>query len=115
MKFDITQSVEIIEIMENYISKVRPRPEIRNQLDIGYELLNQSVILNEIRPQWNNPSIMMASGYAKATYVKVNKTWKVYWKRADSKWHQYEPKPTVSSLKHFLKLVDEDKYACFKG
>ena len=63
----------------------------------------------------NNPSKMMTSGYAKATYVKANKNWKVYWKRADQKWHQYEPKPTVSSLSHFLKLVDEDKYACFKG
>ena len=115
MTLDITKSVDIIEIMENYISKVRPRPEIRNQLDIGYELTGQSVILNEIRPQWHNPSEIITSGYAKATFVKANNNWKVYWKRADNKWHKYVPKPTVSNLSNFLKLVDEDQYACFKG
>jgi hypothetical protein len=39
----------------------------------------------------------------------------VFWKRADNKWHAYEPQPTVLQLDEFLKLVDQDKYACFKG
>ncbi len=56
MTLDITQSVDIIEIMENYMSKVRPRPEIRDKLDLEYQIDGQSVILNEIRPFWNNPN-----------------------------------------------------------
>jgi len=47
MALDITKSVEIIEIMENYISRVRPQQEIRHQLDLAYEIENQSIILNE--------------------------------------------------------------------
>lgn len=115
MTLDILFSLEIIETMENYISKVRPKPEIRNRLDIAYEIIGQSIILNEVRPRWNNPEEIFSSGYAKATYVKQKNIWKVFWKRADNKWHAYEPQPTVLQLDEFLKLVDQDKYACFKG
>lgn len=115
MTLDITKTVDIIETMENYISGVRPEPEIRSRLDLNYEIKDQSVILNEIRPVWNNPKEIMTFGYAKATYVKNKKEWKIYWKRADNKWHAYKPKPTVGALKDFLKLVDQDEYGCFKG
>jgi hypothetical protein len=115
MTLDITKSVDIIETMENYISKVRPEPEIRNQLDLNYEIIDQSVILNEIRPAWNNLKEILTFGYAKTTYVKSKNVWKVFWKRADNKWHTYKPKPTVNRLEDFLKLVDQDEYRCFKG
>ncbi len=115
MTLDILKSVDIIETMENYIAKVRPEPEIRNQLDLSYEIKDQSVILNEIRPAWNNPKEIFTSSYAKATFVKNKNVWKIFWKRADNKWHTYKPRPTVEELKDFLKLVDEDKYGCFKG
>ena len=115
MALDITKSLSIIETMENYISRVRPKPEIRHQLDIGYEIKDQSVILCEIRPEWRNPAEIRAISYAKATFVKNKNAWKVYWQRADLKWHSYDPKPMVKQLSDFLKLVDEDKYGCFKG
>lgn len=115
MALDITESLDIIETMENYISKVRPKPEIRNRLDLNYEINGQSVILNEIRPAWHNPKEILTIGYAKATYVKSNNVWKVFWKRADLKWHSYKPEPTVKALEDFLILVDQDKYRCFKG
>ena len=115
MALDITKSLEIIEIMENYISGVRPPQEIRQQLDIGYEIENQSIILNEIRPFWNDRNKIMTNGYAKATFVNSKNIWNIYWKRADNKWHLYEHSPSVGQLKEFLKIVDEDKYYCFKG
>jgi len=115
MAFDIKKSVDIIETMENYIAKVRPRPEIRHQLDIGYEIKNQSVILHEIRPVWKNPSEYRTLDYAKATFVRNKNIWKIFWQRADLKWHSYTPKPTVGKLSDFLKIVDEDKHHCFKG
>ena len=115
MSLDVNKSVDIIEIMENYISKVRPRTEMRNQLDLNYEIQNQSIILNEIRPFWANSKKILTNGYAKATFIKSTNLWKLYWKRADNKWYSYNPVPTVSKLTDFLKLVDEDKFNCFKG
>jgi len=43
------------------------------------------------------------------------KNWKVYWNRADLKWHSYKPVPEVASLEEFLALVERDEHACFFG
>ena len=79
------------------------------------EIDGQSIILNEIRPSWSDPTKMMTTGYAKATFVKNKEVWRIYWKRADNEWHLYKPFPVVDELKHFLKLVDDDVNYCFKG
>lgn len=115
MTLDILKSAEIIGTMENYMAKVRPRPEIRPQLDLGYEIDGQSIILNEIRPFWNDPTKIMTTGYAKAVFVKNKDVWRIYWKRADNKWHLYKPVPVVGELKYFLMIVDDDVHHCFKG
>ena len=115
MALDIFKSIDIIEIMENYIEKVRPEPSIRNQLDIDYEIDNNAVILIEVRPSYKNPGEIARFGYAKATYIKAKDIWKIFWKRADNKWHGYPPHPAVKHLKDFLELVDKDEYHCFKG
>jgi hypothetical protein len=115
MNFEINKSVEIIELLENYLDFVRPSPEIRSQLDISYEIEDESVILNEIRPFWNDPNRIITTGYAKATFNQKNNNWSIFWKRSDNKWDAYKPIPTVKELNDFLIIVDEDKNYCFKG
>lgn len=115
MAIDIMKTVDIIELMENYLEKTRPPENMRHQIDIGYQIENQSVILFEARPFWNNPAQIMQEPYAKATYVKSKNAWKIYWMRSDSNWYGYEPHPEVSSLGEFLAIVDKDEYCCFKG
>lgn len=115
MALDTTNSLDLIEIMENYMAKVRPQPEIRHKIDLGYEIKGQSIVLHEIRPRWDDPKVIQTHGYAKATFVKAKNVWKVYWMRSNLKWYSYDPKPTVKRLHDFLKLVEEDKYHCFKG
>ncbi|HKL26212.1 MAG TPA: DUF3024 domain-containing protein [Desulfuromonadales bacterium] len=57
----------------------------------------------------------MESPVAKATYVKIRKIWKIYWMRADLKWHGYQPDPVVQSIEEFLEIVERDEYGCFYG
>jgi len=83
---------------------------MRDKLDFGYRQEGQSVEIFEIRPVWNDPSEKMESSIAKATYVKSKNQWKVYWMRADLKWHGYEPCRIVKNLEEFLQVVDEDQY-----
>jgi Protein of unknown function (DUF3024) len=52
---------------------------------------------------------------AKAQYVKSRAVWKVYWQRADMKWHSYEPQAEVKSLEEFVTVVEVDEYYCFFG
>lgn len=98
-----------------FIESKRPPAEIRDQVDLGFRIEDQSVLIFEIRPHWNNPDEKMESTVAKATYSKAGNVWKVYWQRADLKWHRYDPTPEVDRLVDFLALVDEDKHACFWG
>lgn len=115
MTFDYTKSDEIIKILENYLAEVRPDPEIRHKIDLGYQIIGQSVILNEILPRWDNPKEIMTINNAKATYVKNKNIWKVFWRRADNKWHPYTPNPIVKTLQDFLELVKKDECQCFYG
>ena len=115
MTIDTLQTLEIIEVMENFIFNIRPPEHIRNQLDIGYKIEDQSIFIFEIRPQWNKPEIILEHSFAKTTFVKSKNCWKVFWKRADLKWHSYTPKPTVKNLLVFTELVREDKHHCFFG
>jgi hypothetical protein len=98
-----------------FVEKLRPPPHIRPKLDFGFRVAGQSIELFEIRPQWNKPEIKHESSFAKATLVRTQGMWKVYWKRADLKWHSYEPVSEVSTIEKFLAVVKEDEYSCFFG
>jgi hypothetical protein len=115
MTIDTLQTLEVIETLENFISKIRPHEHIRKELDIGYTIDDQSIIIFEIRPQGNKPEIIHQYLVAKTTFVKAKNHWKVFWRRADSKWHNYTPNPFVLTIKEFTKLVEEDKLNCFWG
>lgn len=71
MASDISKSAETIETMGNYISKVRPEPEIGHELDINFVIDGQSITLNEVHPSWVNPEEICFYGFAKTTYVKT--------------------------------------------
>ena len=98
-----------------YIERRRPPPHIRRELDLGYRISGQSIEIFEIRPVWKEPQEKVECAVAKATFVRTQGVWKVFWQRADLKWHSYEPVPEVSELSEFLATVEEDKHSCFWG
>lgn len=101
--------------IKKFMDIKRPPPHIRNQLDFGYRIVNQSVELFEVRPEWRNPESKIEIPFAKATYVKKHKHWKIYWQRKDLKWHAYGPVPEVEFFEEFLEVVAEDEHGCFFG
>jgi hypothetical protein len=96
-------------------SGIRAPRHIRQELDLGYRLSGLSIEFFEIRPQWDDPGKIREHPFAKATYVRARKLWKVFWMRADLKWHGYPPVPTVRSIERFLEVVDADEHGCFFG
>ena len=101
--------------VEVFVQKRRPAPHIRAQLDIGFRVSGQSVEIFEIRPRWKEPNVKMEHPVAKATFVRSQARWKIFWMRADLKWHGYQPLPAVRSIDQFLDAVDKDEYSCFWG
>lgn len=98
-----------------FMEKRRPPAHIRDRLDFGYRIEGQSVTLFEIRPSFRDKTVRRESPFAKATYVRTRKIWRVFWMRRDLKWHGYEPQPEVRTLEAFLEEVDRDEWACFFG
>ncbi len=103
------------KLVRQFVEKRRPPAYMRNKLDLSFRVQGQSVEIFEIRPMWREPDKKIEEPVAKATYVKTSKIWKVYWQRADLKWHSYKPNPQVKTLEEFLEVVDRDEYACFFG
>jgi Protein of unknown function (DUF3024) len=98
-----------------YINSRRPPAHIRPELDLGYRFEGQSVEIFETRSSFEKPSENIETSVAKATFVRYRQIWKVYWMRADLKWHRYDPQATVLSVEEFLAVIDEDKHGCFFG
>ncbi|MGD2083396.1 MAG: DUF3024 domain-containing protein [Chromatiales bacterium] len=88
---------------------------MRKELDLGFRMEGQSVEIFEIRPFWREPEKTIEGAVAKATYVRTQGIWKVYWQRADLKWHRYDPHPEASTIEEVLDIVDADEYCCFFG
>ena len=115
MALDPHLTAEVTEALENWMEKNRPPEEMRNELDNGYRIEDQSVYIFEIRPRYDKPEIILETPIAKTTYVHTKKRWKIFWMRADLKWHGYTPHLYVRDIKDFLKIVKEDPHGCFWG
>jgi hypothetical protein len=50
---------------------------------------------------------------AKAKWVDSRKVWRLFWMRADLKWHSYMPFPETSAIAAVLSEVVRDPYRCF--
>lgn len=115
MAFNDLDRKRIEKAISSFLAKRRPAAHIRPDLDFGYRLAGQSVEIVEIRPQWDDRSIIHERPIAKAAFVRTQGLWKIFWMRASLKWHGYEPAPTATSIEEFLSVVDADPYGCFFG
>lgn len=105
----------IEKLVGQFVERKRPAGHMRNKLDISFRISGQSFEIYEIRPQWNDPTKKIEGPIAKAIYVKSEKKWKLYWMRADLKWHSYKPFPTSNSLEKVLEVIEQDSHHCFWG
>lgn len=106
---------KVEKVVRAFIEKRRPLPHIRKELDLGYRLAGQSVEIFEIRPVWRGNGETRELPVAKATFVKTQKVWKLYWRRQDLRWHSYEPKPELRSIEEVVAEIGADPFACFWG
>lgn len=115
MAFNDIELYKIKQELEAFLEVKRPRADRRDQLDIGYQIDDQSITIIEIRARYDDPTQKSITPIAKATYVGTEKVWKVYWMRGTLKWCLYQPKSKVKEFKAFLDLVAKDKLCCFFG
>jgi hypothetical protein len=102
-------------VVGKYVESIRPTEIMRAKLDYAFKFDGKSFELFSIRPQWNNEKNKIEAPFAKATYVESKQEWKVYWQRADMKWHLYKPDEKVKTIEKFIAVVEKDEYCCFFG
>jgi len=109
---------EELLLIESYVKQYcgkRNIPEVYDKLHLEHEIDNQSIILLEVRPHWQDPSRLILSAFAKMTFVRSSKKWKLYWMRQDLKWHPYDPFLESQSYVTLLEVIDQDRHGCFYG
>jgi hypothetical protein len=102
-------------LVAEFVRQRRPPPHLRAKVDLAFRIAGQSVEIYEIRPHFLDKDRILEHPIAKATYNKTKKNWKVFWQRADMKWHGYQPHLEAASIEEFLDVVREDSHNCFFG
>ncbi len=85
------------------------RGHVNLPLSIAKE--KQSYVIGHKRKRFGDGSDFIEM-VCKITPVKSSGLWKLYWKRADLKWHLYEAYP---NLERMTDEVDRDPNGCFWG
>lgn len=109
MSLSKEQRQAIEESIEGFMEKRRPPPDIRDELDLEASIEDQSVLVHEVRPDWQDPSEKMRTPVVKTTYVKSRDCWKIYWMKRDLEWHLFEPEAEVDTLDEVFEIVDENE------
>lgn len=86
------------QLVAALIERRRPPLHVRKDLDLGFRISGQSVVIVEVRPHWRRSEEKMEQRIAKATLARSKSVWRVFWQRRDLKWHLYEPAPEVDTL-----------------
>jgi Protein of unknown function (DUF3024) len=114
--FDELEAARVRRILGGFVERRRPPPQTRQEVDLSFRISGQSVEIFEVRKAWGgSPGEKIEHPLAKATYVRSNRRWRVFWLRQDMKWHSYKPVPDVATIEEFAALVHEDRDGCFFG
>ncbi len=96
----------------------RNRPEILDAYRIEVDVAPASITILECRPPWRP----VAGNFswtrfpiARLRYTKSKRTWTLYWRDRNLKFHLYEATAPTESLDELLDEIDTDRTAIFWG
>jgi len=107
--------IKKIDKLVGGLCKRRSPVHLKDELSLEYRIKGHDVIVFERRPRWGARVGVTDSPVARIKYVRTAGEWRLYWQRADLKWHGYEMLSSSRDLAELVKEIDEDPYACFFG
>ncbi len=116
MAFTDIEISEHMKVLEDcFWSRRRPPLHLRDRIREGQRFSDKAIELFFVRPAYNRPGEHTEDPIAKVEYVRSKGVWRIFWKRADMKWHGYAPCPSATSLADALRVIHEDPNGCFFG
>ena len=88
---------------------------LKDKLRLTYEVKGHEVVIVERRPRWDNETEWTETPVAKLKFIRSANKWRLYWMRADMKWHKYPGLSSSHRLDVLLEEIDADPLACFFG
>lgn len=111
MAFNDLEFHTVNKEVKQFVDSIRPPIHIRNEVDIVYTIIDQTIDIGEKRHLWNGKSgEVYISPSARIKYVRSTNLWKLYWMRRDLKWHLYFTGGTLTEL---LEVVRNDAHCFF--
>lgn len=110
---EITEHMKVLE--DAFWSRRRPPLHLRDQIREGQRFNGQSIELFLVRPAFKRPGEETEEPIAKVQFVRTQNVWRIFWMRADIKWHSYPNCPEAPSLTEALRVIDKDEMGCFFG
>src|ERR1043166_2915057 len=104
-----------LKAVGEFIEKIRPPFDIREKLDFRADIKGSELVVAEVRPSFRDKRKMSEHPVAKAKWIGTRKVWRLFWMRADLKWHSYQPLPESRSIAVILDEVRRDPHCCFFG
>ena len=99
----------------DFLVKRRPPVHIREQLDFRADIKGSELVIVEVRPAFRDKTQTVEHPVEKAKWVGTRKLWRLFWMRADLKWHSYDPLPEAPDIKTLIGEVERDPHCCFFG
>ena len=93
----------------------RTDPALRDELRLDYSVDRHDIVIDEVRPDQVHPANEMRRPVAKLKFVRTADEWRLFWMRADLKWHRYEPFAPSRDLRKAVDVIDRDDRKCFFG
>lgn len=104
-----------IEQTAGEFCRKRSPAHLQDKFRLEYRVKGHEIVIVERRPQWDDPSKWFESPAAKIKFIRSANKWRLYWMRADMKWHEYPGRSSSDRLDDLVQEIDADPLACFFG
>lgn len=99
----------------DFLTRRRPPAHIREMLDYRADIKGSEMAILEVRPAFQDKTRIVEHPVAKVKWVGTKKSWRLFWMRADLKWHAYDPLPEAPEVATLIAEVEKDPHGCFFG
>jgi hypothetical protein len=114
MAFSELELKRIEQTIGDFCRKRSPA-HLKDKLRLEYAVKGYEVVMFERRPRWDNKNEWTESSVAKLKFIRSANKWRLYWQRADLKWHEYPGQSSSDRINDLLREIDADPMACFFG
>ena len=109
MAFSELELKRIEQTVGEFCQKRSPA-HLKDKVRLEYSVKGHEVVIVERRPRWDNRNEWTDSPVAKLKCIRSANKWRLYWQRADLKWHEYPGSSSSDRISDLVQEIDADHW-----